>query len=237
MNGCKLINVYLNQTRQKDWDFNTAVNLVKSENNHTDEQAFSKLDLILKENEINWEKASHWRNNWKSLIKAYNNSTKEECRSNSSSYIGTQFNTSIKSLKTKKIVNYAHTAVLTADSAASSAAVSGDEYFLDDPFAEEPPKMSSLITRRRQRDWKSEAAYQPKLHLQNLMFYNIVYFTSTNDKDGTHCVYGDKLAREKSLYKVEYKSKRNIDRYVHELLKSNNQGGFYLKSFKCHSEG
>ncbi|KAL9550487.1 hypothetical protein PS6_005522 [Mucor atramentarius] len=185
MNECKAINAYFKQTRQKDWDFNVAVNLVKSENNYTDEQAFSKLDLIVKENEINSEKASHWRNNWKSLIKAYNNSTKKECRSNSSSYIGTQFNTSIKSLKTKKIVIYAHTAVPTAGSAAAATAASDDEYFLDvtvafhatmsiskrciffkDPFAEEPPKMSPLITRSRLRDWKSEAAYKPKLHLQ-----------------------------------------------------------------------
>ncbi|KAL7321942.1 hypothetical protein PS15p_212223 [Mucor circinelloides] len=167
MNECKAINAYFKQTRQKDWDFNVAVNLVKSENNYTDEQAFSKLDLIVKENEINSEKASHWRNNWKSLIKAYNNSTKKECRSNSSSYIGTQFNTSIKSLKTKKIVIYAHTAVPTAGSAAAATAASDDEYFLDDPFAEEPPKMSPLITRSRLRDWKSEAAYKPKLHLQD----------------------------------------------------------------------
>lgn len=52
------------------------------------------------------------------------------------------------------------------------------------------------------------------------MFYNIADFTSNSFKDGTHYVYRNKLAFEKSLHKVEHKRKREIVHYAHELLKS-----------------
>lgn len=118
MTEYKATHTYLKQTRQQDWNFVVAVNLIKSEAGFTNEQAFSKLDSIL--SAYDNPTAKHWKNNWKTMIKAYdklvdkessNSRTKSSSSrtksSSSRTTIGTQVNTNIRAVKAHQFVNYA----------------------------------------------------------------------------------------------------------------------------------
>ncbi|KAL9540507.1 hypothetical protein MBANPS3_009639 [Mucor bainieri] len=229
MTDSQATKAYLSTTSPDNWNFNVAIDLVKAENSFNNEQAFSKLDLILAA--YNNHKSQYWKKNWKSMIKAYDKSVNKESNS-SRTAIGTQVNTTIGAVNarqfrrlTKRFVSFmvpisATTASIANEATSSTAA---DEYILDDPFAEESPGIPPLVTKSRMREWKQKATYQPKLHLQDLMFYDIADFTSSNSKDGTHYVYDNKLAIEKSLHKVEHKERKEIAHYARELLKSSSR--------------
>ncbi|OBZ85114.1 hypothetical protein A0J61_06836 [Choanephora cucurbitarum] len=88
----------------------------------------------------------------------------------------------------------------------------------DDLFAENSKYMSPLMLVNKIKVWRHTANYIDKLHLQDLLYYNILDFTSTNKDDGIHEVLGSFYQAEKEKHQHLYKPSRRVARLARDLL-------------------
>ncbi|GAA5798548.1 hypothetical protein HPULCUR_003953 [Helicostylum pulchrum] len=84
-------------------------------------------------------------------------------------------------------------------------------------------EISPLVLNNNIKGWRLKAKYIDKLNLQDLLYYNIIDFTSIKADDGTHKVLGSYFEAEKTRYESNYKAVQKISRTARNLLIQKNQ--------------
>ncbi|KAL7320108.1 hypothetical protein PS15m_000027 [Mucor circinelloides] len=136
-------------------------------------------------------------------------------RNNKNSIDWANISSAVKKYITFTKISQSETNLFVSESNAYSAS---RESQLDDPFAPESKFISPLILRQNIKEWRSKAKYVEKLHLQDLLYYNIIDFTSLTSDDGTHKVLDTYFDVEKNRYKIDHKPSRQINKSARELL-------------------
>ncbi|KAI8355176.1 hypothetical protein BD560DRAFT_492290 [Blakeslea trispora] len=114
----------------------------------------------------------------------------------------------------------------------SFKAISQAEHSKFDLFAGNSKYMSPLMLVDKIKVWRHTANYIDKLHLQDLLYYNILDFTSTNKDDGIHEVLGSFYQAEKEKHQHLYKPSRRVARLARDLLLQDNAQDKDDKSLK-----